>query len=286
MPAKKKRATAPAKKPATKATRAAGATSVRTKSAGKKSASKTSASKTSASKTSASTKSARAAKATAKPKQGPAKATAKKASATRATAAKSTAGAKRATAATSTTSAKRATAPLHTAAANAKPVAVVDAEAPRPAPRAPPDPTETLAQVLAALALAKKAEDVVILHVTELTSYADYFVLASAPSERQVQAIARHVAEEMKRAGKGTFGTEGLEQGHWVLCDYGAVVLHVFLGNARQYYDLEGFWQDAPRVTVDEAGGLHSYGALASAATAAAVAAADADESPAFAANE
>ncbi|MCC7073838.1 MAG: ribosome silencing factor [Deltaproteobacteria bacterium] len=157
--------------------------------------------------------------------------------------------------------------------------AVVLAPAP-PAPRAPPDPTELLAQVLAALALAKKAEDVVILHVTELTSYADYFVLASAPSERQVQAIARHVAEEMKRAGKGSFGTEGLEQGHWVLCDYGAVVLHVFLGSARQYYDLEGFWQDAAHVPVDEAVGLKRYAALEAAARA------DADESPAFAANE
>ncbi len=154
---------------------------------------------------------------------------------------------------------------------------------PRPAPRPPPDPTEELAQVLAALSLAKKAEDVVILHVTELTSYADYFVLASAPSERQVQAIARHVAEEMKRAGKGTFGTEGLEQGHWVLCDYGAVVLHVFLGSARQYYDLEGFWQDAPRLAVDEALGLRAYAALEAAVAAHA---ADADESPAFAANE
>lgn len=119
----------------------------------------------------------------------------------------------------------------------------------------PADPAVELAQGIAALALDKKAEDVVILKVTDLTSYADCFILASAPSERQVQAIARHVADEMRKAGKAPVGTEGLEQGHWVLVDLGAAVLHVFLANARQYYDLEGFWADAPRVDVDEARG-------------------------------
>lgn len=150
----------------------------------------------------------------------------------------------------------------------------------------PPDPTEQLAQALAALTLSKKADDVVILHVTELTSYADYFVLSSAPSDRQVQAIARHVADEMKRRGRAPLGTEGLEQGHWVLVDYGSVVLHVFLGNARHYYDLEGFWSDAPRVDVDEPSGLRTLVTLEATAAEAAARAADADESPAFAANE
>lgn len=164
------------------------------------------------------------------------------------------------------------------------PVAVAPV-APR-RPEAPPDPTEQLAQALAALTLSKKSEDVVILHVTDMTSYADFFVLASAPSERQVQAIARHVAEELKKCGRAPLGTEGLEQGHWVLVDYGAVVLHVFLGNARHYYDLEGFWSDAPRVDVDEERGLRVLTALEAAANEAAARAADADESPAFAANE
>src|SRR6185503_1467907 len=84
-----------------------------------------------------------------------------------------------------------------------------------PKPALPPDPSVDLAQAIAALALDKKAEDVVILKVTDLTSYADCFILASAPSERQVQAIARHVGDEMKKAGKAPVGTEGLEQGHW-----------------------------------------------------------------------
>ena len=142
------------------------------------------------------------------------------------------------------------------AAPKAEPTVVV---APRPkptTPAGPPDPTIDLAQAVAALALDKKAEDVLILKVTDLTSYADCFILASAPSERQVQSIARHVGDEMKKAGKAPVGIEGLEQGHWVLVDLGAIVLHVFLASARRYYDLEGFWSDAPRIDVDEARGL------------------------------
>ena len=138
----------------------------------------------------------------------------------------------------------------------------------RKAPPGPPDPTVDLAQAVAALALDKKAEDVVILKVTDLTSYADCFILASAPSERQVQSIARFVGDEMKKAGKAPVGTEGLEQGHWVLVDLGAIVLHVFLASARRYYDLEGFWSDAPRVDVDEARGLEIVAAMTAANTA------------------
>ena len=168
---------------------------------------------------------------------------------------------------------------------NLAPVELVVAEASPRRPAAPPDPTEELAQALAALALGKKAEDVLILRVTEMTSYADFFVLASAPSERQVQAIARHAAEEMKKAGRMPFGSEGLEQGHWVLVDYGAVVLHVFLGSARQYYDLEGFWAEAPHVTVDEPRGLEVLARLTDDNTE--IDEVDEiDESPALAANE
>jgi ribosome-associated protein len=142
------------------------------------------------------------------------------------------------------------------AATKAAPPKAAPAKAPAPAP-APPkkpvlrDPALDLAQAIAALALDKKADDVVILRVTDLTSYADGFVLASAPSERQVQAIARFVDDEMRKAGKPPVGTEGMDQGHWVLVDLGAVVLHVFLSNARRYYDLEGFWSEAQRVDVD-----------------------------------
>lgn len=180
-------------------------------------------------------------------------------------------------------------APRNAAPMQPGPLAQAALPAAPPAPRKPtlpPDPTEELAQALAALALNKKADDVIILRVTELTSYADFFVLASAPSDRQVQAIARFAAVELKKAGKAPLGTEGLEQGHWVLVDYGAVVLHVFLASARQYYDLEGFWSDAPAIDVDEARGTKTLAALEAVAADAAALAADTDESPAFAANE
>lgn len=196
-------------------------------------------------------------------KAAPKKATAKKATAKKAAPKKKAAAAK-----------KRAAAPTKNAAPKAAPTKAAPVAAPTPAvvvPRAsgPADPTVDLAQAVAALALDKKAEDVVILKVTDLTSYADCFILASAPSERQVQSIARHVGDEMKKAGKAAVGIEGLEQGHWVLVDLGSVVLHVFLASARHYYDLEGFWSDAPRIDVDEARGLEVVKTMAAAHTAA-----------------
>lgn len=153
-------------------------------------------------------------------------------------------------------------APKKPAPSSAAPVAAKPVWSPPPGP---PDPSVDLAHAVAALALDKKAEDVLILKVTDLTSYADCFILASAPSERQVQSIARHVGDEMRKAGKAPVGTEGLEQGHWVLVDLGAIVLHVFLASARRYYDLEGFWSDAPRVEVDEARGLAIVAAMTAA---------------------
>ena len=117
------------------------------------------------------------------------------------------------------------------------------------------DPTFELAQACAALASDKKADEIVMLRVSELTSYADCFVICMAPSERQVLAIAHYIDDELRRAGKKPVGAEGLEQGHWVLVDYGSVVVHIFLSTARHYYDLEGFWADAPRIPVDEARG-------------------------------
>jgi ribosome-associated protein len=105
-----------------------------------------------------------------------------------------------------------------------------------------------IAQKCAFWALEKKAEGVLILDVSKLTSFADYFVICSAPSERQVQAIARNVDDEFRALGKKPLGLEGVDEGHWVLADYGDVIFHAFLDSARQYYDLEGFWADAPRI--------------------------------------
>jgi ribosome-associated protein len=120
--------------------------------------------------------------------------------------------------------------------------------APRPAPAADrPDPSRPLALAIAKAGLDKKAEEVLLLDVRGLTSYADYFVVMTADSDRQAGAIADHVESEMKDAGVTKVGVEGYETGRWILVDYGDVVAHVMNKEAREFYDIEGLWADAPR---------------------------------------
>lgn len=107
-----------------------------------------------------------------------------------------------------------------------------------------------LARKIAALVADKKALDVVILDVRGMTSYADYFVVASGESERQVSAMAENVETKLKEDGTRPVGTEGYDTGHWVLLDYGEVVAHLFFTEVRSFYDLEGLWADAPREQV------------------------------------
>jgi len=108
----------------------------------------------------------------------------------------------------------------------------------------------SLARRIASLALDKKGENVIILDVRGKTSYADYFVIASGDSERQVTAMAEHVETELRKEGLRPLGTEGTERGQWVLLDYGAVVAHLFFDEVRTFYDLEGLWTDVPRERV------------------------------------
>ena len=109
------------------------------------------------------------------------------------------------------------------------------------------------AGVVAALALDKKADGLKLLHVSEKTSYTDYLVICSAPSERQVQAVARNIIDELRLAGVRPLGQEGVAQGHWVLLDFGEVVAHIFFEGARSYYDLDGFGGEVPEHDFDEA---------------------------------
>ena len=99
------------------------------------------------------------------------------------------------------------------------------------------------------VALGRKAEDLVILDVRELTSVADAFLICSGRSHRQVSAIGEHLIVELKKEKMRPLSTEGLKEGHWVLIDYGHVVVHIFYGPVRELYDLEGLWIDAPRIT-------------------------------------
>jgi len=96
----------------------------------------------------------------------------------------------------------------------------------------------------------RKAIEPVLFEVGKLVSITDYFLIASGNSSRQVQAITRHVQRKMLEKGIRTHGIEGEQEGHWVLMDYGDVVIHIFYQPYRDFYDLEGLWIDAPRVNV------------------------------------
>jgi len=100
--------------------------------------------------------------------------------------------------------------------------------------------------------LEKKAEEVVILYIGEKSSFADYFVIASGQSERQVRAIAASVEDSLKKQGVRPIGHEGEGLSQWMLVDYGGVIAHVFHAGARLFYDLEGLWHDVPREAVVE----------------------------------
>ncbi|HSW64697.1 MAG TPA: ribosome silencing factor [Dissulfurispiraceae bacterium] len=100
--------------------------------------------------------------------------------------------------------------------------------------------------------LEKKAADVLVLELTKLTAIADYFVLCSAENTQQVKAIASQIEESLKKPGIKPIRIEGMEYAHWVLLDYGDVIIHIFEAETRAYYELEKFWLDAPRVPFDE----------------------------------
>ena len=94
----------------------------------------------------------------------------------------------------------------------------------------------------------KKVLDLVMLDVRELTSVADVFMICSGRSNRQVAAIADHIHQTLKQHQIYPLSIEGKEQGHWVLLDYGHVIIHVFYQPLRQFYDLEGLWAEAKRL--------------------------------------
>lgn len=126
---------------------------------------------------------------------------------------------------------------------------------PRPAKAKGAPEGQQVALWIASAALDKKAQDVEILDVRGKVDYADFVVIASGRSDRQVGAIARGIEESLKHEhGERCHGVEGLTQGQWVLMDFGDVIVHVFHQDTRGYYDLEALWMDAARVEVPEAG--------------------------------
>ena len=110
--------------------------------------------------------------------------------------------------------------------------------------------SRAVALLAARAGLDKKATDVQIIDVAGKVDYADYLVIMTGTSDRNVAAIARGVEADLERAGVRALALEGLPAAQWVLLDLVDVVVHVFQADLRSEYDLDGLWMDAPRVPV------------------------------------
>lgn len=103
--------------------------------------------------------------------------------------------------------------------------------------------SEWIAAVRAAQ--SKKAQNIVVLDLREITSLADYFIICTGTNVRQNQAISDEVHLRLKQAGQLPISVEGYENAEWILMDYGDVIVHIFLDRTRSFYDLERLWRHA-----------------------------------------
>jgi ribosome-associated protein len=110
-------------------------------------------------------------------------------------------------------------------------------------------PPRELAENVGALAADRKATDVVILDLREISSVTDYFVLCTGRSDVHVRAIVERIETGLAEQGERPLAREGVAYGSWALLDYGDVVVHIFQPEARAFYDLERLWGQAPRWT-------------------------------------
>ena len=108
------------------------------------------------------------------------------------------------------------------------------------------------AVLLSRFALEKKAYDLVLMEVREITSLADYFIICTGRSDRQVQSIAQGIEENVAQSGIRPLSVEGIGRGHWVLMDFADVIVHIFYQPVREFYDLEALWSHAHRAELPE----------------------------------
>jgi ribosome-associated protein len=128
-----------------------------------------------------------------------------------------------------------------------------------PAPSAEPQKKTPFAELDENLQLAircaseKKADHMVVLDLREITSFTEFFVIASGTNQRQVQAIADEINEQLRKQLKSkAIRIEGYNSAEWVLLDYGDFVVHVFNAESREFYDLARLWRDARPVELPE----------------------------------
>lgn len=112
-----------------------------------------------------------------------------------------------------------------------------------------PDSKEK-AVLIAKTAFSKKARDILVLKLKDLTIISDFFVICTAESPPQIKAIVDSIEERLKTIGIKPQGIDGQPYDKWVVMDYGDVIFHIFDEEKRSYYELEKFWLDAPRIPV------------------------------------
>jgi ribosome-associated protein len=109
-----------------------------------------------------------------------------------------------------------------------------------------------LSRVCARIAEDNRAKDILLLDLRKTTPIVDFFVILTANSRRQGNAIASDIDQAMKKRGEAKLGLEGSEEGRWILIDYGDFVVHIFSTEGRAYYSLEEIWGDAPQLDLNE----------------------------------
>jgi ribosome-associated protein len=120
---------------------------------------------------------------------------------------------------------------------------------PRSRPAQAPE-TDDAVMIAARAAADKKAADLAVLDLREVSSFTEYFLICTGASTRQVQAVSNAIEEALLQIGKRPLHIEGYSSGEWILLDYGDFIAHVFGPASRRFYDLERLWRDAPRVEV------------------------------------
>lgn len=95
----------------------------------------------------------------------------------------------------------------------------------------------------------KKGEDIVVINIGEISSFADYFVIMHGQSHRQNKAISENIREQLKKKDIRPLSIEGLDRADWILMDYGNFILHIFSKKTREFYNIEQLWADGPRAT-------------------------------------
>jgi ribosome-associated protein len=110
------------------------------------------------------------------------------------------------------------------------------------------DQAKVFAIEAARVAAERHCSDIVVLDLRSLSPAADYFVIATGTSDRQMRTVADEISEEAKKQGHQRFGRAGYEQGRWIVLDFIDVVVHIFDSEYRDYYDLELLWGDAKRI--------------------------------------